>query len=112
MTPRHTPGPWRYDYAPGYCGELLAANGTTIAEFVTEPSEGNARLIAAAPELLEALKQLSMWLPIMTEVAGMDAEGTQVEFSDFLNDPSRQPETISIASSMTAARAAIAKATD
>jgi len=53
---KHTPGPWRYDYAPGYCGELLAANGTTLAEFVTEPSEANARLIAAAPDLLEALE--------------------------------------------------------
>lgn len=55
METKHTPGPWRYDYAPGYCGELLAANGTTLAEFVTEPSEANARLIAAAPDLLEAL---------------------------------------------------------
>ena len=54
---KHTPGPWRYEYEPGYCGELLAeASGTTLAEFVTEPSEANARLIAAAPELLEALK--------------------------------------------------------
>jgi hypothetical protein len=55
---KHTPGPWRYDYAPGFCGELLAANGTTLAEFVSEPSEANARLIAAAPELLEALQGL------------------------------------------------------
>lgn len=58
MTAQHTPGPWRYDYAPGYCGELLAPNGTTLAEFVTEPSEADARLIAAAPELLEALNAM------------------------------------------------------
>lgn len=53
---KHTPGPWLYDYAPGYCGELIALeDGTTLAEFVTEPSEANARLIAAAPDLLDAL---------------------------------------------------------
>lgn len=55
---QHTPGPWRYVHEPGYCGELIAQDGTTIAEFVVEPSLDNARLIAAAPELLEALQAL------------------------------------------------------
>ena len=61
-------------------------------------------------ELLAVLKQLAMWLPIMTEMAGLDAEETQVELSDFQDDPSRPPETITISSSMTAARTAVAKA--
>lgn len=61
-------------------------------------------------ELLMALRQTAMWLPILTKMAGLDAEETQVELSDFQDDPSRPPETITIASSMTAARTAIAKA--
>ena len=60
MSAKHTPGPWRYVHAPGYCGELIAQDGTTIAEFVVEPSLDNARLIAAAPELLEYL-QYAVW---------------------------------------------------
>lgn len=55
---QHTQGPWRYVHEPGYCGELIAQDGTTIAEFVVEPSLDNARLIAAAPELLAALEKI------------------------------------------------------
>ena len=61
-------------------------------------------------ELLAALKQVAMWLPFMTEIAGLNAEETQVELSEFADDPNRPPETISIASSLEKARAAIAKA--
>jgi len=57
----HTPGPWRYDYEPGFCGELLAPNGTNIAEFITEPNDSDARLIAAAPDLLAALQKFVAW---------------------------------------------------
>lgn len=58
---RHTPGPWffvkrflisRQSYMPGYVAEIA------ICEFTPDeiPNEANARLIAAAPELLEGLK--------------------------------------------------------
>lgn len=47
MSEKHTQGPWRYVHAPGYCGELIAQDGTTIAEFVVEPSSANARRIVA-----------------------------------------------------------------
>jgi len=65
-TVKHTPGPWKASplgriYAPGYGWE-----GAEIAHvqfkaldtqtFDTLQSEANARLIAAAPEMLEALK--------------------------------------------------------
>jgi hypothetical protein len=53
---QHTPGPWRYDYELDYCGEIIASNGTSICSFTDEPSTNDARLIAAAPELLEALQ--------------------------------------------------------
>ena len=65
-------------------------------------------LAAHIHDLLEAMRQLKMWLPIITYMAGLDAEETQVEFSEFPDN--RPPMTISIASSLRDADAAIAKA--
>lgn len=114
MSAKHTPGPW---------GTLTFSNHELQTDFAmvkigsrahmvgySGEDKANARLIAAAPELLAALKQVAMWLSIMTETAGLDAEETQVELSEFADDPNRHPETISIASSLEKARAAIAKA--
>lgn len=53
----HTPGPWRVDYAMGIRG----ADSTLIAYVMSDSSSvptPDARLIAAAPELLEALEIL------------------------------------------------------
>lgn len=58
MMNKHTQGPWRYWKERGYVSELTATNGTLIAGFDTDPSEANARLIAAAPDLLESAKLL------------------------------------------------------
>ncbi len=66
----HTDGPWQYDGADGY-GDLaghriratsapeyiLAVTIADVAQLVDE-SEANARLIAAAPALLEALRDI------------------------------------------------------
>lgn len=54
----HTPGPWAYRTEDGYCGEIVASNGTFLCAFADDPSEANARLIAAAPDLLDALSVL------------------------------------------------------
>jgi hypothetical protein len=53
---KHTPGPWSVD--AGYIVGLAdPENAETIAEFGdAEPSEADARLIAAAPELAAALQ--------------------------------------------------------
>ncbi len=61
---KHTPGPWRV--ISGTLGAVEAANGVQVANAEqTRPvrcaadhdeRKANARLIAAAPELLEALK--------------------------------------------------------
>lgn len=55
----HTPGPWRY---AGHGGtHVLDSNGRCIGDapqphgMPPEEGEANARLIAAAPEMLEAL---------------------------------------------------------
>jgi hypothetical protein len=58
----HTPGPWRVggEYAPQFVNELPTVrthDGKHIAYVYTE-SPDDARLIAAAPELLEALRDL------------------------------------------------------
>lgn len=81
----HTPGPWTVSHAKqedGGCS-IVSATGT-VAWHV---SEDDARLIAAAPELLDALAGVLQWMP-----PPCDAE---IELQDAVN----------------AARAAIAKAT-
>lgn len=68
----HTPGPWSFKHRKTaesmYATEVFCASGATIATFTWYPMpttkegvtgtyrEGNARLCAAAPDLLEALK--------------------------------------------------------
>ncbi len=55
---KHTPGPWCYLYENGYCGEIIADKGRSVCTFVDEPNADDARLIAAAPELLEAAERI------------------------------------------------------
>lgn len=59
MTTEHSKGPWRYDYYPGYCGELIAADGTTICTFSDEPKPTDAMVMCAAPDLLLALERIT-----------------------------------------------------
>lgn len=73
---RHTPGPWAYrpekyddwGFVRASDGALVAAAKDSSVPFAAfdeyrtrkaDPYEANARLIAAAPELLEALKGIS-----------------------------------------------------
>lgn len=58
---QHTPGPWHFD-RHGYA--LYVNSGNTLVAALSmdgkhlETSEANARLIAAAPNLLEVLRQI------------------------------------------------------
>jgi hypothetical protein len=55
----HTPGPWSADkWAPGYSVSAPDSHHTICNLTDCNNAEANARLIAAAPELLEALKGL------------------------------------------------------
>ena len=73
MSAKHTPGPWRIKSDPMHFDTLTTVEGGAIG--VRKPfgvqmivqvggdsdfqeAEANARLIAAAPELLEALKEI------------------------------------------------------
>ena len=68
MTKQHTPGPWRWVPQPDYSWQyqdLMSASGEVVlsGEEAPDPSgieisHADARLIAAAPDLLEALEAL------------------------------------------------------
>lgn len=53
----HTPGPWRVDYAMGIRGADNVPLAYVLSDSSSVPTP-DARLIAAAPELLEALEIL------------------------------------------------------
>ena len=57
MNTKHTPGPWKYITWHGQHG-VHDAMDNDVCETFGEDAEANARLIAAAPELLEALEYL------------------------------------------------------
>ena len=62
QTTQHTPGPWEKFFYKGHETWMVrGGKGLTLAELAnheTEDSEANARLIAAAPDLLEACQSL------------------------------------------------------
>ncbi|MCY1219501.1 hypothetical protein D9M72_314790 [compost metagenome] len=62
---KHTPGPWAHATDMGQVGSVEFADGTVIAQAQQLPGDplheqrnANARLLAAAPELLDALRKL------------------------------------------------------
>jgi len=54
---KHTPGPWRVDYAMGIRGADNVPLAYVLSDSSITPTP-DARLISAAPELLEALEML------------------------------------------------------
>ena len=69
---KHTAGKWEYDTSGNYyhASGVIRMNGVLIAKMVTQTThkpgevDANARLIAAAPELLEACR---LALPFLEE---------------------------------------------
>ena len=61
-TMKHTPGPWLIKELDSNGNCLIKVGGSTVAKACylggTEPAKANARLIAAAPELLQVVKDL------------------------------------------------------
>ena len=82
----HTPGPWRTNGA-----DVVSNNGSPVSKvilnynrtiaFDTEraEAEANASLIAAAPDLLEALKDMTHGLPELLENIGYTDEEGMIE---------------------------------
>ena len=72
MPHAHTPGPWSYHAKAhdGFDGPSVQSEYGLVCSMPTpEDSEGvaNARLIAAAPEMLEALRQAEVALDVLAE---------------------------------------------
>ena len=70
---KHTPGPWTYE--PGdsmECGGILAP-ARMVCDFIEDPNEADARLIAAAPDLLESLEYAIRMVPELATVPGVKA---------------------------------------
>ena len=64
METRHTPGPWQENYTPHQIGIFAPAASRSICSIFLpvadyEAEEANARLIAAAPDLLAALEEIA-----------------------------------------------------
>lgn len=66
-----TPGPWRslpFDWQQGQfvieAGEARGGVAVTIGGLGEEEEEANARLLAAAPDLLEALEAFAKWVEV------------------------------------------------
>jgi hypothetical protein len=55
---KHTKGPWTYEPSDSNLAGAITAKTGWICDFDTDPSPENACLIAAAPELLEALERI------------------------------------------------------
>jgi hypothetical protein len=84
----HTVGPWTFKYEPQSDGSAEAfeihAHGATLigacsccnGAFISDDAEGNARLIAAAPDLLDALE-----LIVKDKVVSEDGEFGKVVFA-------------------------------
>ena len=73
MQTQHTPSPWYWadnvpDFPPRYC-IIVDADGFTIAD-PSPMGEANARLIAAAPMLLEALQDAEFLLRKAGQLSG------------------------------------------
>ena len=83
MTDAHTPGPWAarrmhtggFDIMDPRNRDVVTVYGGGVE---TESREANARLIAAAPDLLEALRQttaqISVWRSINGDMVGALAD--------------------------------------
>ena len=81
MSTKHTPGPWqavnsgRHEWSHwinGPDGQSSVVGVTRLARDPTR-SDANARLIAAAPDLLEALSSCVKWIESAASTLGEDA---------------------------------------
>ena len=106
---KYTPGPWRIGTPPPSGEQTIGTmRGMMVAVAATgvgmaEETLANARLIAAAPDLLEALR---MWLDIHDTPAGFAGK-----YGKAL-DAAIAAQQLRVEAAASAARAAIAKATE
>lgn len=104
METKHTPGPWSVRGPTKYLNQIAIDPSIGCAYGAGDEIAANARLIASAPELLEALRQRLIVDSAYTKLALSDCDPDEHE---------RRLQTIEDAedAAKDAARAAIAKAT-
>ena len=77
---KHTPGPWKIDY--GYNRSINFIGPCVPDQYAgsswLQVTEANARLIAAAPELLEALQEVTMVLDSIFGVEGREPDAESI----------------------------------
>jgi hypothetical protein len=87
MNTKHTPGPWAvglysWDNVKGAHGILAEGCLIPICHSIMggdlEESDANARLIAAAPDLLEALRKAEAWVSQYHGMVGHNAASRQM----------------------------------
>lgn len=90
MEKKHTPGPWRYcktNGSPTHGEHVIAGAKPGYLAEVRDCGSGdvgaNARLIAAAPDLLEALKGVLAIVSDSQGVAGYHLNGNTAEWDEF-----------------------------
>lgn len=97
--PQHTPGPWVAGIKDGDV-ERICAGGVCVAEVLPtdctpEEFEANARLIAAAPDLLEALERVHILLDRISDtlhyedgepVTALDARDIEIIYGDSVTE--------------------------
>lgn len=112
----HTKGPWNIqrnvtNYRSGRKSlEIRGASDELIASFPgCERDSANARLIAAAPELLSELKAHQQALTMLMDAVEIDAEST---YFSFKSDNGLQIAKITFAELQSRAHDAIAKSTN
>jgi hypothetical protein len=77
---KHTDGPIRYEYEPGYCGELIAVDGMTVCAFTDEPSPENARRLVAAWNACDGISTDTLELvPRFTEAGIKTVQSVEAE---------------------------------
>ncbi len=92
---QHTPGPWfankntagYYDISTGdtdYSPSFAAAHQNPYMQVDADVLDANARLIAAAPDLLEMLKVAQLWLDVdgRFDMQGINAAIAKAEGRD------------------------------
>lgn len=108
MSKPHTPGPWRYqERSDAYTHIVRAGENRFLCQLAQDTSgeaEANARMIAAAPELLAALRTCAEALAFARDRLGMCGEG------DGQDRKADAPDDIGSLPALIDARAAIAKA--
>ena len=99
---KHTPGPWRTYYERGrgwsiVSSDRFVANAGNPMSIPTRQDEADARLIAAAPEMMEALRDCAAW-----------AEDLAYELGDRIAEVIGESNRIELAEAADKARALIA----